>query len=215
MHMKWDELIQAFSDQPWFDLAAVVQLRGEDRAQLRVQLHRWMQGEKVLSLRRGMYALADRYRRAAVNPAKLANDLYRPSYLSGLWAVGFYGLIPEKVVTYTSLTPRVPRRFENALGAFEYRHVKQSAFFGYRTAQVQQAAVLLAEPEKALLDLWHLEKGPWTEDRMAEMRFQNTDIVRRARLKRYAQAFRSPRLVTAAAVWCRLADAEQEGTVDL
>lgn len=213
--MKWDALIEAFAGHPWFDLATLAQLSGDARADLRVQLHRWVRANKLVPLRRGVYTLADRYRRASVNPAKLANELYRPSYLSGLWALGFYGLIPEKVVTYTSVTPRVPRRFENAFGNFEYRHVKQSAFLGYRVARIQGAAVFLAEPEKALLDLWHLERGPWTRDRMAGMRFQNTDAVRKARLKRYAAVFGSPRLLKAAEVWCRLVEEEQEGTVEL
>ncbi len=213
--MTLNELIDRIGDQSWFDLATLVQLSQEDRGQLRVQLHRWAQAGKLLPLRRGMYALADRYRHAEVNPAKLANVLYRPSYLSGLWALGFYGLIPERVVVYTSVTTRVPRRFENKLGSFEYRHIKQSAFFGYGVARIHQEDVLLAEPEKALLDFWHLEKGPWTEERMAEMRFQNGEIVRRARLKRGAEAYRSPRLVKAAALWCRLVDGQEKGTVRL
>ena len=55
---------------------------------------------------RGMYTFADRYRRVPVSPAALANALYSPSYVSGLWALGFYGLIPEGVSSYTSVTTR-------------------------------------------------------------------------------------------------------------
>jgi predicted transcriptional regulator of viral defense system len=58
------------------------------------------------------------------HPAVLASQIYRPSYLSFHWALGYYGLIPERAVVYTSATTRVPRRFENALGRFRYIHVK-------------------------------------------------------------------------------------------
>ena len=213
--MTFDSFVRLVAGQPFFDLATAVQLSGENRAAVRTQLYRWTRQGKLFSLRRGMYALADRYRKVPINPAELANHLYRPSYLSGLWALGFYGLIPEKVETFTSVTPRVPRRFENELGRFEYRNVKQCAFFGYRRAGVQGNQVLLAEPEKALLDLWHLGRGTWNEDRMTEMRFQNQDAVDPGKLDQYAGRFESPRLLRATKVWCKSVRLDRAGTVEL
>ena len=213
--MTFDVFVGLVAGQPFFDLATAVQLSGEKRAGVLTQLYRWTKQGKLFSLRRGMYALADRYRRVPINPAELANHLYRPSYLSGLWALGFYGLIPEKVETFTSVTPRVPRRFQNELGSYEYRNVKQDAFFGYRDAGILGSQVLLAEPEKALLDLWHLGQGTWSEDRMTEMRFQNQDTVNPEKLEEYADRFDSPRLLCATKTWCGLARLDQAGTVEL
>jgi predicted transcriptional regulator of viral defense system len=213
--MKFDSLVDLVASRPFFDLATAVQLSGENRAGVRTQLYRWTRQGKILMLRRGMYALADRYRKVPINPAELANHLYRPSYLSGVWALGFYGLIPEKVATYTSVTSRVPRRFQNELGSYEYRNVKQIAFFGYRDAGIQGNQVLLAEPEKALLDLWHLGRGNWSEARMTEMRFQNQDAVSPEKLAAYANRFDSPRLRRAAELWCKVARLDEVGTVDL
>jgi predicted transcriptional regulator of viral defense system len=213
--MNFDSLVSMVATQPFFDLATVVQLSGVNRPQMRTQLYRWTKAGKLISLRRGMYTLAERYRKAPVNPAELANHLYRPSYLSGLWALGFYGLIPEKVVTFTSATTRVPRQFENAFGVFEYRHVKQSAFFGYHSIKIQGRKVLLAEPEKALLDLWHLGKGAWSEERLVEMRFQNRSAVDSGTLEGYAERFDSPRMRRAAKAWSELAEGEQDERVEL
>ena len=98
---------------------------------------------------------------------------------------------------------------------FEYRNVKQGAFFGYRGAGVQGSQVLLAEPEKALLDLWHLGRGTWSEDRMTEMRFQNQDAVNPGKLEEYADRFDSPRLRRARKVWCRSVRLDRAGTVEL
>ena len=140
--MKFDTLLSMVGRQPYFDLATLLQLSGEDRAMLLTQLSRWTRAGKLEPLRRGMYALAARYRAAPINPAELANQLYRPSYLSTEWALGFYGLIPEMVVTYTSVTSRFPQGFVNAFGRFESRHVKQSALFGMRAPLYQGAGLV-------------------------------------------------------------------------
>ena len=110
--MRLDEVADLLGATPWFDLPTVAQLSGEPRRDVVNQLYRWSRAGKVIPLRRGMYALADRYRRVPVPPATLANALYFPSYLSGHWALGFYGLIPEAVPVYTSpsLTCAVERR---------------------------------------------------------------------------------------------------------
>ena len=54
-----------------------------------------------------------------------ANALHAPSYLSGPWALSFYGVIPESVPVYTSVTTRTPREYENPFGVFSYRNVKR------------------------------------------------------------------------------------------
>jgi predicted transcriptional regulator of viral defense system len=213
--MQFERLVSLVSDLPCFDLATLVQLAGEKRTTLLMQLYRWTRRGKIVALRRGMYALADAYRRTAINPATLANQLYHPSYLSLHWALGYYGLIPEKVVTYTSVTTRAPHRFANAFGQFRYVHIKQDCFFGYHSMALEKTKMLVAAPEKALLDLWHIERGVWSEERMAEMRWQNVELVDAAKLKAWAGRFNSPRLIRAVQVWAALADAECAGTRQL
>lgn len=215
MYMKYEYLLTKLGNHAFFDLATVVQLADERRETVQVQLYRWCKAGKLIPLRRKMYALPEPYISRPINPAELANYLYRPSYLSTHWALGYYGLIPERVVGYTSICARVPRIFENAFGRFTYRHVKPSAFFGYRAIQTEGRKILIAEPEKALLDLWYLESGKWTPERMSEMRFQNWELVDSERLQSYAVRFESPRIVEATDEWLRLGELEEEGTVSL
>ena len=213
--MKYEDLTKLLGKQGFFDLASVVQLTGERRASIRVQLSRWCRSGKLISLRRGMYAFPEVGTAVSVNRAVLANSLYSPSYLSTYWALGFYGLIPEKVVMYTSVTQRVTRSFGNPLGQFQYRSIKDVAFFGYKLREIGPDKILIAEPEKALLDLWYLESGDWSQVRMREMRFQNTEVVDSSRLNDYAERYQSPRLAKVAKLWVTLADREQEGMVEL
>lgn len=209
--MRFEALLEWFGDQPFFDLAALMQVSREPRHNVRVQLHRWIRQGHLIPLRRGLYAWAERYHRVSHNPAKLANEIYRPSYLSGLWALGFYGMIPERVVTFTSVTTRSPRRFENPLGMFEYRHVKPAAFFGYQAVAMDGVNVRVAWPEKALLDFFYLSRGEWTEERIEEMRFQNTDIIRSRRMEAWARKFDSKRLVRIVELWRAVVARETQG----
>ena len=213
--MKFDHFLQLVGDLPWFDFATVLQLSGEPRQNLRVRLYEWRKAGKLLSLRRGMYALAEPYRRVAAHPALLSNQLYTPSYISMHWALSFYGLIPEKTVVYTAVTPRVPRTFENNFGVYRYSNLKQKFFFGYRAVDMGGENVFMAAPEKALLDLWHLQSGVWDADRMAEMRFQNFDLVSTGRLRDYAERFGLPRLIRAVSIWEQMSASSEEGTVSL
>ena len=200
---------------PHFDLPLLVQAFDDPRESIRVQLSRWAQQGKVIGLRRGFYTLSEPYRRVPVSPAALANALYRPAYLSGLWALGFYDLIPERVHWLTSVTTRPPQRFENPFGLFDYRNIKQASFFGYRTVRDGTVDILVADPEKALLDHWHLNEGEWTDGRLEEMRYQNVERVDAERLRAYAARYRSQRLERAVGQWTAITTAAQEGTVTL
>lgn len=213
--MRFDSLVALTAGLPCFDLHLLVQACDEPRATIRVQLSRWMTAGKVMGLRRGMYALTGAWRRAPLAPAFLAGRLHAPSYLSGLWALAYYELIPERVTWLTSVTTRAPRRFENALGVFDYRSVKRDFFFGYRAVPHDGADLVIADPEKALLDHWHLEPGEWSRERLTQMRYQNTATVAAARLRAFAARFRSPRLERAVGRWLDLAAAENAGTVIL
>jgi predicted transcriptional regulator of viral defense system len=213
--MKYESLVRLTRAIPCFDLPLLVQAFDDSREVVRVQLSRWMKQGKVIGLRRGLYTLAEIYRQAPLTPVALANQLYRPSYLSGLWALGYYDLIPERVVWLTSVTPRVPRHFENSFGVFDYRNLKQDGFFGYRAQAYGGADILVAEPEKALLDHWHLTAGEWTKERLEEMRYQNVELVAEDRLRSFVERFQSPRLERAVQRWLDLTVEAEKGTVAL
>lgn len=199
--MVFDVLLEKLAQFPIFDIATVSQISDKPKQNVRVQLHRWIKRGRLLPLRRGMYTLADRYRRQELSPLFVANEIYRPSYLSGLWVLSFFGLIPEMVTTYTSVTPRVPRSFNNHFGAYRYSHVKQGLFFGFGRKEVQGNQIWMADPEKALLDYWHLESGEWTKERLMTMRFQQGDIIELQKLLDYAGRFSSPRLLRTVQNW--------------
>lgn len=213
--MTFEHLLKLIGKRAWFDLATVVQLAEEPREQLQTQLYRWCKAGKLLSLRRGMYAFAEEYRRVGLEPAELANHMYSPSYLSLQWALSYCGLIPEKTMTFTSVSTRQTKQFRNDFGTFIYRHLKPDAFFGYQSMRMTEHDIRIATPEKALLDLWYLEPGSWSGERMTEMRFQNVEILDMTRLVRFARRLTSPKLDRAVRAFVQSTSAETEGSVEL
>jgi predicted transcriptional regulator of viral defense system len=199
--MNFDELVRLVGSLSWFDLATLVQLTSERRKTIVTQLYRWIKTGKVIALRRGMYVLGEPYRRTAPSPAYLANIIYRPSYLSGAWALSYFGMIPESVPVYTSVTTRKPRTFENAFGTFRYQNIKASLFFGYEPLIIVGAKVLVARIEKALVDFFYLSRGEWTPARMREMRFSAHMEIDRGRLLEAVEKADTPRLRRAIRIW--------------
>jgi predicted transcriptional regulator of viral defense system len=211
--MKFESLYEKLYDQAWFDVESVkVLFSDETESSLRTSLYRFMREGKLASLRRGFHAFLPPYCKKEASGPTLANQLYYPSYLSERWALGWYGIIPEKVPMYTSLSPRGTREFSNNLGRFRYRKIQQKLFSGFRSVQISGEVVLVAEPEKALVDLWYLEPGEWTEDRLHSWRFSPGDISLSA-LHDWVQRFDSPKIFRTHEAWQAFVAGYDEGEV--
>jgi hypothetical protein len=180
-----------------FDLAFLRQffgIRAEEQAALSVQLSRWAKAGKIEILRKALYA--------KVGPVKpnalvIANRLVEPSYISGEYALSYYGLIPESVFTITSACWKAARRarFETPYGNYSYRQVK--VMDGFDRLEIGGEKVLVATPEKALVDTWHWLQGPWTAERHNEMRYDDLERLDLDRLQHWVAAYQSPRLLHA------------------
>ena len=113
----------------------------------------------LIRLKRGLYAVSPEISDKELSVGLIANHLYGPSYVSLHWALRFYGLIPERIDTVTSITTRHTREFENTLGRFTFRGVSQKYFpIGIKIQEDAGLHYLLARPEKALCDMLLQEK---------------------------------------------------------
>lgn len=171
-----------------------------DIASLKVQLSRWEKSGKIIQLKRSVYVLAKAYRKMDIYEPYVAGVLKKPSYISMEKALEYYGLIPEAVMVYTSVTTKRPGRFETKLGTFDYRHVKESLFWGYESASLNKQTAFFASPEKALLDYFYLKERNISADYLKEMRLQNTEKINPDKLFQYAEKFKSPGILRAAKI---------------
>ena len=109
---------------------------------------------QLIRLKRGLYVIDDRVSGKPINVRLCANHIYGPSYVSLQWALRWYGLIPERVFTMTSITTKRTRMFENSLGRFTYYQVRPDYFYiGIRSVEENGLNCLMASPEKALCDM--------------------------------------------------------------
>ena len=101
-----------------------------------------------LKIRNGLYTLRTEI------PAEelIANRLYTPSYISFEYAMARYNLIPESVYSITSATTKTTREFTVNNLAYTYSHIKNTAYRGYITEKLNRSTILIASPEKALVD---------------------------------------------------------------
>jgi len=113
----------------------------------------------LIRLKRGLYAVSPEISGKELSVGLIANHLYGPSYVSLHWALRWYGLIPERVETVTSITTRHTREFETPLGRFTFRGVSKEYFpIGIKSQEDAGLHFLLASPEKALCDMLMNEK---------------------------------------------------------
>lgn len=99
-------------------------------------------------LKNGLYVL----KTDLPSDEEIANALYKPSYLSFEYAMAKYGIIPESPYNLTSTTTNPTRLFTTNHQAFSYYTIKQEAYTGYYLDTTGGKKVLIAEPEKALVD---------------------------------------------------------------
>jgi predicted transcriptional regulator of viral defense system len=207
--MKFERLLEIVGDEPVFETTLLLAGKVNPNV-VRLQLSRWTISGRVYQLRRGLYALAPPYQKVKPHPFLMANRLQRASYVSGLSALAFYGLIPETVQITLSVTTGRPERLETPLGVFEFRHVKRELLSGYCMTDLGRQQALVATPEKALLDLVYLQPGGDAPAYLQELRLQNLEGLDLEALRRQAEAFDSPKLQRAAETIAYLAQTEAQ-----
>lgn len=133
-----------------------------------------------IKLRNGLYALKS-------NPPhelEIANRIYAPSYVSLEYALAYYRFIPETVYTVTSATTKITREFTVEGKSYEYSRIKSKAYTGYRLIKEGQAKILMAVPEKALVDYCYFIdlRLKSLNDRLRVKKVNEKEALRYARL---------------------------------
>jgi hypothetical protein len=116
--------------------------------------------EHIIRVRKGLYVFGPIWRRTPLALEPLANLVYGPSAISIDYALAWYGLIPERVNTITSVTTGRSREFLTPVGRFSYTRLSGKRFsVGLVRHSNPEGSLLMAEPLKALAD------KVWTDSR--------------------------------------------------
>ena len=144
----------------------------------------------LFRINRGIYE-TDR----STSPYLLASSILSPSYLSFDFALSYYGLIPEKVVSITSasLDVRKNKTFINTFGKYMFSDIPADAFSeGLTYIEEGSYMVKIATKEKAICDSlykWRvvgsvkeLKELLFDDKRIDETEFETCDFEQMKRL---------------------------------
>lgn len=164
----------------------------------RNNLYRWTKQGMLIRLRQGYFTFPD-YNEKPDYALYFANRIYRPSYISLHTALSFYGIIPEAVVQITSVSPLKTAAFNNSFAQYTYKTIKKELMFGYVVKPFNDGRVILmASPEKALLDLLYLYPEYNSHEQLEYLRFDESFLQEdfdKQLVEAYALRFQNKALV--------------------
>ncbi len=130
-------------------------------AKPRGQLTKLLRSGALIRVKQGLYVFGDLYVRGQICKELLANLIHGPSYVSLEWALGYYGLIPERVEVITSVSMKATKDYDTPLGLFSYyrSHLKRYSIGITQVEQSRYQRFLIATKEKALADLLVMRRG--------------------------------------------------------
>ena len=160
---------------------------------------------ELTRLKKGVYTFSKAYLTKPIDLINAANTLYAPSYVSFDYALGYYGMIPERVSEITSATYKNKKLFETPIGRFSYKKVPLKAYaLGVDWLYDEhEGGRFIATPEKALCDKIRYDRGigTLTQSGMVDylkydLRLEVTEPLDARLIEEIAAAYKSKNLKT-------------------
>jgi predicted transcriptional regulator of viral defense system len=128
-----------------------------DYASPRDKVSEWLDKGDLIRVKKGLYVFGGNAAQHPFSLEVLANLIYGPSALSLEFALSFYGFIPERVTTITSITPKRNKEFSTPVGDFTYTYLSPKKYaVGIDLVTTASTSMLIASPEKALCDYLYI-----------------------------------------------------------
>ena len=150
-------------------------------------IFRYVKTEFLVKARKGLYF----FKNNPPHEFEIVNKIYQPSYISFETALSFYEIIPETIYEVISATSRTTRTFNVNDIKYSYKKIKRDCFNGYKSIKIKNATVLIAEPEKALVDYLYLVV--LGKRKLAYERI-NLSKIKKTKLLSYAKQFQKVKI---------------------
>jgi len=179
------KLLQKINKIPksWFSFADIRKITGLDDKSLAVTLSRMMKRGELTKIARGIYATD----LTKIDWEQFAVEKYPPSYISFESALAQYNILSQQPVSLTLASTNRSKKTKMLENMIIYRHIQPKIFWGYS----KEDNILIADPEKAFLDLAYLSLNGYAKFDLEEM---NLNLLDRQKIKAYLKKFNSPRL---------------------
>lgn len=158
----------------YFSIADLRKISDFSDETLKVTISRMIRSGQITKLHRGIYTL-DIYK---VDWENFAIEIYSPSYLSFEWALAKYNILSQRPMNLTLAAAKRSRKITTPQNIIIYHHLQMKLFWGF----VKEENYLIAEPEKAFLDLAYLSLNGYAKFDIEEM---NLELLDKSKLKKY------------------------------
>jgi hypothetical protein len=130
-------------------------------------VNRALKDGSLTRIKRGLYALGDRYQHGAPHPFAVAQALVPGSYISFETALSYHGWIPEAVYTTASVNAgrKTLTRDTDRFGHFSFHPLAIAPYqflVSVDRVEMGKSVALVAQPLRALMDLVAFRKASWT-----------------------------------------------------
>ena len=162
--MKYS-ILSSLDSFPYFTIEAIKQLLGDESAAagtIQTALYRWMKAGQIIQLKKGVYMTRRFFElhRADADFAPMVSAILIPqSYLSMEYILQRNAILTEMTYPVSAITLKQTRVFENKLGTFTYRNIKEDLYQGFTISDYLGVPLAQATVAKALFDYLYLR--PW------------------------------------------------------
>ena len=172
--MRFLDFQNQFNHLPAFNLNDI---RKVEPGFHRQQLQDWLDRGYIQPFVAEYYFLSD----AQINEQRLfmlANRIYEPSYISRESALAHYQIIPESVLSVTSMSSRKTQQYECTWGRFTYNTIKPDLMFGYQViSQGENNQFKIARKEKAILDYLYRNNQIQSPADYEDLRWNKAELI--------------------------------------
>ncbi|MFA4817731.1 MAG: type IV toxin-antitoxin system AbiEi family antitoxin domain-containing protein [Parcubacteria group bacterium] len=179
------KLLQKINKIPksWFTFADIRKITGLDDGSLAVTLSRMVKRGELVKVAKGIYATDI----SKIDWEQFAVEKYPPNYTSFESALARHNILSQQPASLTMATTNRSKKTKMLENMIIYRHIQPKLFWGYS----KEGNILIADPEKAFLDLAYLSLNGYAKFDPEEI---NLDLLNKQKIKTYLKKFNSPRL---------------------
>ncbi|HJZ23052.1 MAG TPA: hypothetical protein VJ201_01210 [Candidatus Babeliales bacterium] len=152
------EELRKIAGREEIDYQFIMSALNKEYARPREKISAWLKSRELIRVKKGLYIFGETVALQPYSKEVLANLIYGPSAISLTYALSYYGIIPERVDTITSITNNRYRSFATCIGEFKYYYLNSQKYTVgiILNSIVTSQQFLIATPEKALCDQIHI-----------------------------------------------------------
>lgn len=171
------------SGKYYFSLQDLYKISNINKPSLKVAVNRAVRSGLLKKITKNIYT----NKIENVNWENLAINLYKPSYISFEYALSYYNILSQRASDITLATTKRKKEVYTKERQIIYHHIKNELFWGY----LKKGDILIAEPEKAFLDLAYLSLNGYANFDVEEM---NINLLKTKKIKNYLKKINNKKL---------------------